>query len=165
VDELVVETFDFPVAPSKGDAIDLKSLELSGVAVEEIKGYPLNYPSLIGEIENLLSKHVNPFDPADKFILVGYFNQGFGNEFLRKVFERTNKNNFNAFFFTGTIDVSCLAAEYLAKRRSRMKNFRLPTVAKTLGIRVDEARLNEPFYDIHLIRSIYKIVTKRMEEI
>ena len=40
-----------------------------------------------------------------------------------------------------------------------MLNFKLSTVAQTVGIEIDEARLHEANYDIELTRAVYGIVT------
>lgn len=41
-----------------------------------------------------------------------------------------------------------------------MENFKLMTVAKAVGIEVDESRLHDAEYDIDLTYQIFKIVTK-----
>jgi DNA polymerase-3 subunit epsilon len=40
-----------------------------------------------------------------------------------------------------------------------MIDFKLKTVAKELGLWVDETRLHDAEYDIELTRSVYRIVT------
>lgn len=39
-----------------------------------------------------------------------------------------------------------------------MENFKLATVAKFMGINVDEEALHDAFYDIYLTREIYKLM-------
>jgi len=49
----------------------------------------------------------------------------------------------------------CLASNYLRAERHTMPNFKLMTVAKHLKIEVDESRLHDALYDIHLTKMIY----------
>ncbi len=41
-----------------------------------------------------------------------------------------------------------------------MKDFKLATVARKLKILVDDAKLHDAYYDIHLTREIYKKISK-----
>ena len=54
-----------------------------------------------------------------------------------------------------------LASEYLLEKRVAMPNFKLMSVARAVGIEIDESRLHDAQYDIELTRTIYKIVTNR----
>jgi DNA polymerase-3 subunit epsilon len=54
-----------------------------------------------------------------------------------------------------------LASEYLLEKRVAMENFKLMTVARAVGIEIDESKLHDAQYDIELTRTIYKIVTNR----
>ena len=51
-----------------------------------------------------------------------------------------------------------LASHHLASRRYEMKNFKLATVAKFMGVNVDDEALHDAFYDIYLTKEIYKII-------
>lgn len=52
-----------------------------------------------------------------------------------------------------------LATAFLATRRPDMENFKLSTVAKTLGIEVKDDSLHNAMYDIDLTKAIFDIVT------
>ena len=52
--------------------------------------------------------------------------------------------------------MATFAAEFLKEERSKFPNFKLSTVAKALGIVVDETKLHEALYDSILTRSIYR---------
>ncbi len=58
-------------------------------------------------------------------------------------------------FWQAPIDVMPLAADALAPRRGKMENFQLATVARTLGIEVNESQLHGALYDVSLTRAIY----------
>ena len=48
-----------------------------------------------------------------------------------------------------------LATPFLAEQRSQMVNFRQGTVAKALGIPVDDTKLHDALYDIAICKAIY----------
>lgn len=52
-----------------------------------------------------------------------------------------------------------LATPYLAAQRADMENFKQGTVAKALGIQVDDSRLHDAEYDIEICKAIYDIVS------
>jgi DNA polymerase-3 subunit epsilon len=51
-----------------------------------------------------------------------------------------------------------LAAFKLKTERTNLENFQLKTVAKYLGIEVDESRLHDAQYDIYLTYELYKLM-------
>lgn len=52
-----------------------------------------------------------------------------------------------------------LATAYLLDKRPQMENFKQGTVAKTLGIVVDDTKLHDAMYDIDICKAIYDIVS------
>ena len=52
-----------------------------------------------------------------------------------------------------------LATPYLAAQRSEMENFKQGTVAKALGIQIDDSKLHDALYDIQVCKAIYNIVS------
>lgn len=55
-----------------------------------------------------------------------------------------------------------MAAVHLMTRRAGMKDFKLLTVARELGLKVDEAKAHDARYDIALTRAMFKILMKTM---
>ncbi len=45
--------------------------------------------------------------------------------------------------------------------RAQMENFKQGTVAKTLGIAIDDSKLHDALYDIEVCKAIYDIVCAR----
>ncbi len=54
-----------------------------------------------------------------------------------------------------------LATPYLASKRAEMENFKQGTVAKFMGIEVDDNRLHDAMYDIEICMKIYKKITNQ----
>ena len=90
--------------------------------------------------------------------MVGYNNATFDNQFLRGFFLQNGDVYFGSWFWANSIDVMVLASAYLATRRPDMENFKLSTVARTLGVDVQSASLHDAMYDIELTKAVFDIV-------
>ena len=108
----------------------------------------------------MLSKYVDKFDKKDKFFLVGYNNASFDNSFFRAFFVQNNDNYFGSWFWSNSLDAMVLASNFLINERNNMIDFKQSTVAKYLGIEVDETKLHDAEYDVNLMIQIFKKVTK-----
>lgn len=158
VDGKMVESFDFKVQPNPKAEIDLMSLKVANVTKEEIMAYPPMI-TIYNDLVEMLALHCDKFDKKDKFFLVGYNNASFDNQFLRGFFLQNNDKYFGSWFWSNSIDVMVLASEYLKDRRAEMEDFKLKTVAKFLGVEIDETKLHDAKYDIALTILIYQIIT------
>lgn len=154
IDGEVVEEFDFRMQPFPGQTLSNESLELNGITLEQMKKFPK--PMVVyNELMTVFNKHVSRFDKTDKFFLVGY-NSNFDDTFIRQFFKNCGDDFYGSFIWWPTIDVACGAMEFLKEERHLFPNFKLATVAKTLGIDVDVSRLHEALYDSQLTRQLYR---------
>ena len=163
VNSEVVEDFDFKVRPNPKAKIDQEALDICDVTEEQILAYP-EMKTVYKLVLKMLGKYVNRFDRKDKMWLLGFNNRNFDDVFFRAWFEQNGDAYFGSWFWSDSIDAMVLASEYLQDRRYKMSNFKLKTVAKELGITVDESKLHDAAYDIWLTREIYLIVTGRIME-
>jgi DNA polymerase III subunit epsilon len=146
---------EFKMCPFEGAIIDPKALEVGGKTEDEIKSYPpqnVVFLEFIMFLEGLIDKCNN----KDKFHLAGYNIMAFDNQFLRNWFGMNGNNYFGSYFWSDSIDVMALASNYLRKHRATMLNFKQGTVAKKLGINVDESRLHDAVYDLEICIQIHK---------
>lgn len=166
IDGVMQEEFNFKVAPNPSAKIEVEALEVGGVTLEQIQAYP-PMKEMYNQFVAILVKYVDKFDKTDKFFLCGFNNAGFDNQFLRAWFvqnaatEKDAKwgNYFGSWFWSSSLDVMVLATQKLMDVRSTMVDFKLKTVAKQLGIELDELKLHDALYDIQLTIAIYKKVT------
>lgn len=158
IDGEVLEKVNLNIAPHPKAIIEDEALKISGVTKEQILAYP-NQEAQFKVMMEVIKKYVDPFSKGDKLFMIGFKNASFDDDFLKKYFELMN-SKFFLYFYASTIDVSCLAAQYLMNIRSTMPSFKLHRVAKTLGIEVDDEQLHDASYDVYLTREIYKIVSK-----
>lgn len=160
----VVEAFDWNVQPNPKAKIEPDALAVSGRTLEQVQGFP-EMAIVFKQLETLLRRHVNRFDPKDKFHLVGFNNRSFDDPFLRSWFSQNGSDFFGSYFWPNSLDVLVLASKYLMHRRPGMPNFKLRSVAEELGLLVDPDRLHDSAYDVELTRQVYRIVTGIDEEL
>jgi DNA polymerase-3 subunit epsilon len=154
IDGNVVEKFDLRVQPNPSCKIEDEALAVSGITRKDLGGYmPFEdgYKTLI----DILKKHCDKYDKLDKFHLVGYNNAGFDNGFLRQFFMQNGDKYFNSWFWIDTLDCMVLASQAFRKVRHKIPDFKLPTIAKGLGIEVDMDKLHDAMYDVELTREVY----------
>lgn len=111
-------------------------------------------------IIKMIAKYVDRFNKKDKFFLLGYNNCSFDNAFFRAFFVQNMDNYFGSYFWSSPIDAMVLAAQKLINERHLMIDFKQSTVARYLGIEVDETKLHDAEYDVNLMIQIYKKVTR-----
>lgn len=157
IDGLVVERFNYKVRPNPRAKIEAEALEVCGVTEEQILGYP-EMSTIFKKFKAMLRKHCDPYNTKDKMYLIGFSNTSFDDKMLRAWFVQNGDEYFGSWFWSDPQDVSVLASVYLEKRRAGMENFKLMTVARTLGIKVDDEKLHDADYDMELTRLTYMIV-------
>lgn len=154
IDGEVMEKFDYHVQPNPAAQIDPAALEVAGVTEAQIKAYP-PMREIYNKVVGMLGKYVDKYDKKDKFYLVGFNNASFDNQFFRAWFIQNGDKYFGSWFWPNSIDVYVLATPHLASVRADMENFKQGTVAKTLGILVDDSKLHDALYDIEICKAIY----------
>lgn len=162
IDGEIKESFDFKVRPNPQAEIQDEALAVAGVTRDQVMAYPpmeVVFPQLI----EILAKYVDRYDKKDKFYLVGFNNAAFDNQFLRGFFLQNGDKYFGSWFWANCMDVYVMATPYLAAKRAEMKDFKQGTVAKALGIQVDDSRLHDALYDIEICKAIFDIVTPNIK--
>ena len=158
IDGEIKEKFNFKVKPHKDCVIEDEALAIAGVTKEQVLNYT-DMDVIYRQLLKITEKYVKKFDKKDKFHLAGFNNASFDNQFFRAFYTQNGDNYFGSWFWADTLDVMVLASNFLRDRRHEMENFQLKTVAKFLGIDVDETKLHDAEYDIYLTIEIFKIVT------
>jgi DNA polymerase-3 subunit epsilon len=154
----VVNTIDWRLKPFDGARIDDKALEVGNVTREFLDEQD-DQGKVFKRLLRELGKHVDRFDRQEKFHLCGFNNRYFDDRFLRAWFERNDDLYFGAWFWPDSLDVMVLASQHLAHQRKHMKNFKLATVAETLGVKVDATKLHDGLYDVTITREAYNKIT------
>ncbi len=150
----IKEEFDYRVKPYFKALIEDEALKVGGVTRADLESYE-DMGAVYKKLTQMLRKYVNPFAKKDKYHLVGYNNASFDNNFFRAFFTQCGDNYFGSFFWSDSIDVFVLASHKLMEERANLENFKQSTVAKYLGIEVDDSKLHDAQYDIDLCLQIY----------
>ena len=108
----------------------------------------------------MLSKYVDKFNKKDKFHLVGFNNASFDNAFFRAFFVQNKDVYFGSWFWSDSIDVMVLASYKLRDVRTELEDFKQKTVAKYLGIQVEEEKLHDAEYDIDICLAIFNVLNQ-----
>ena len=151
------EAFSFRCSPVPGAILDPKSLELGGVSKEELLQYEPPKSCLLS-LRDVMGKYVDPYNKLDKFYFLAY-NSPFDMNFLREWFRQLEDSYFGSWFWFPDICIMRKAAHSLIGQRHRLSNFQLLTVAKHLGLEVDEKEAHDALYDVELAREIYTKIT------
>lgn len=154
----IQQEFNFKVRPHPKAEITKEAMTVCGKTEKEILAYP-EMSTVFAAFINMLKKYIDPYEKTSKAWLVGFNNRSFDDQFLRKFFELSGSPYFNSWFWSDSIDVLCLASEYLLDRRANMPSFKLKRVALELGLVVDENELHDALFDARITRDIYRIVT------
>jgi DNA polymerase-3 subunit epsilon len=154
----IKEKFNFKVRPYKLAIIEDSALEVGNVTREQIADYP-SMCVVYKELTAILSKYCDKYDKNDKFHLVGFNNNSFDNQFFRAFFVQNEDQYFGSWFWSDSIDCFVLASNKLRKERAKLVDFKQKTVAKYLGIEIDETKLHEAEYDVSLCIEIFKRVS------
>jgi DNA polymerase-3 subunit epsilon len=158
IDGEIVEKFNFRVKPFEKAEIEDEALKVGNVTREQIMKY-LDMDFVYKELVSMLAKYVDKFNKTDKFHLVGYNNNSFDNAFFRAFFVQNSDQYFGSWFWPDSIDCYVLASNKFKGERASFPNFQQRTVAKKLGIKVDETKLHDAEYDVSLLIQIYKLVS------
>jgi DNA polymerase-3 subunit epsilon len=159
IDGEIKESFNMHVKPYPAAIIEQEALDIAGVTEEQIMAYA-DMTHVHQHLLQTLGKYVDKYNKMDKFHLVGYNNASFDNQFFRAFFTQCNDNYFGSWFWSDSLDLMVLASHKLMDERSAMENFQLKTVARKLGIDVDETKLHDAKYDIGLCIQMYDKLTE-----
>jgi DNA polymerase-3 subunit epsilon len=151
-----VERFDYKTQPFPDDVIEHEALRVNNFTRRQIMEFDKPYDVYLKFIK-MLGKYVNKFNKRDKFHFVGY-NAGFDDGFLREWFKKNGDTYYGSFFWFPVIDVMGMAGAKCMRTRGTFPNFKLMTVAKVLGIEVDESKAHDAMYDVEITRDIFKLI-------
>jgi DNA polymerase-3 subunit epsilon len=163
----VKESFDFFLRPFPQDEIEIAALEVTGFDRRQfllpdhpdyiaVDGQNFEDPrDIYDRMAAILGKYVNQYDKTDKFQFVGYNAHSFDMPFMRRFWEKNGNRFFGSWFWYPCLDVMLVWAQILQPVRAELSNFKLATVAKHCGIKVDDTRLHDSQYDIELTRELW----------
>ena len=160
VNQAVVETFDYLIQPLPDDIVVEEAMQVHGHSLEDLSKNGMIATEAKKEFEALLSTYVNKFNKSDKFLWYGY-NAIFDYNFVRQWFNKMGDKYLGSWFFFPPIDIMGIAAYYLRRERSQLKNFKLTTVAQHLGVELD-GQAHDALYDVKLTHAVISELEGRL---
>jgi len=158
IDGNPVEEFDIRSSIFPEDEVSEEALVKNGVSLEQIQSFQPPKAAFF-KLLSILKKHVDKYDKLDKFIVVAYVSS-FDNAVLRSWFKKNHDDYFGSWFWNPWIDTMNLAIYVYQNRRFEFENFKQITVAKFVGINVDDRKAHDALYDVRMCRQIYKNITQ-----
>ena len=156
IEEQIVEEFNFYLSPFKNDEVNDEALKVNNFTKEMLFNHPFENPMEVhNKFTNILSKYVDRYNKEDKLFFCGYNNQSFDSPFVRKFFDKCNDKFFGSFFWHPGIDMMMIYSRLLIHERHKLENFKLPTVAKFLGLSIEHENLHDAMYDVRLTRELW----------
>jgi len=151
----ILEKFDFRFQPFSLEHIDPGSTEKTGMTLEKLEALEMTAPqAYVGFIE-VLSRHCNKFNKADKLHFVAY-NAQFDADFIREFFSKNDDNYFGPWFWTPPICVMQATAYFAQRVRGAFPNFKLGTICKCAGLGWDESAAHDALYDVEKTLELFK---------
>lgn len=144
-------------SPLPDDEVDSRAFDHAARTKEEVWDLPKPAGAL-KEFKEFMEIFIDPYDSNDKAFMYAY-NARFDEKFLRQWFYKQGDKYFGSWFWFPPIDIMNIAMEFLKEERAQLPNFKQGTVAKHLGIEVDEDRLHDALYDIEISKKIYDHIT------
>lgn len=127
------ERFEFKLRPFSGARMVDSSLWITGESRSGLI-YCEDEASAFARFTDLLDRHVNVKNAADKICIAGFNAMSVDIPFLKEMFKRNSNPHFRDYFRYQGIELMSVCALALMKNRVELPNFHLDIAARTLGI-------------------------------
>ncbi len=158
----IVEKFDLKFRPMDAEKVDIEALQVSGLTEKEVAKRDMSSVEAYRDFNKKMTKHINKYDREDKAIIAGY-NCPFDAQFLNDWYAKNGNKYFFGLFHGGAyLDGLNLAMQLEIKSGKRLfrPNRKLDTVAKALGVKLDNA--HDALADIEATREVINILWRKV---
>lgn len=161
IDGKEVDTFNYYLLPHKDDLpVEKEAIEIHRLDPEKnpekFDPNELVYTHFI----SLLDHYIDKYNREDKFYFIGYNCLNFDAPIVRHFFLKNNSNFYGSYFHNPSIDVMALAAYAAIGQRQKLPNFKLLTVAESLGLTYEEKIPHDAEYDVKITKRIFDVFRK-----
>lgn len=161
VDGKEVERFEFLMRPSSAEKMKPEALQVQGRTLEQVMAHPLSQREGYANFLKVLSRYVNKYDKADKFVWFGK-NPKFDMDHARELFKTHNDNYFGSWFHSAAVDVASIYIMMVTLGLvDELPNYKLETIAKACGLLKGE-QTHKAIDDIILTREVYYYLLKML---
>jgi DNA polymerase-3 subunit epsilon len=152
----IKEEFNLFSQPFSYENVAQEALDIHGISIDTIKQFPAPDYLRIRLIK-ILGKHVDRYNPMDKFYPAGQ-NIQFDLHFLEENFKKNNDIYFGSWFWRYCLDLYSLSTILRYKGILKTENLKLETLAKHFGV---ELKAHDAMSDIRATREIIRIILDR----
>ena len=138
------------------------ALEVGGVTHDELMSRKMTSNDAYLQFVNLLSKHCDKFNKADKMHFVGY-NARFDSDFVRAFFAKNSDNYYGSWFWNPALDVMAGAAWFAQRVRGAFPNFKLGTVCQSAELGWDQTQAHDGLYDVRKTIELFRYLQTNMD--
>lgn len=158
IDGRVKELFNIKVLPEDFSKVDQDALDAIGLTKEDLakeNGY-VSEDEAFELFFDIIVRYLDTDKFTDKFHIVGYNIGSFDVPFLRTFFAKYDLN-YGYYFWYPPIDVCYLMGYASMKDRAKLPNYKLMTVAKSLGVKVEIEKAHDALYDVEVTKMIFDL--------
>lgn len=157
IDGELMEQSEILMAPTPDPPISMDALKVNKFSAKEISEFQ-SQPEGLFKLETAFQRHIDRFDPRDKFILAGY-NVGFDDKFLRAMFKKLGNNFYGSYILWAKLDVQSFLAKYLLETDIVLENHKLETVCNHFNI---DLSAHDALEDIKATRKLYQTLLQEI---
>lgn len=160
INSKMVEEFNLRCQPHSYENISEKALEVNGLTVEELKTYPPPEETF-KEFQAIMDRHVNSRNKADKFVPAGQ-NVRFDMDMMQGWWKKCGSPFWFAYIFPAPLCTMTMAVMLELKEGKKIfiPNYKLETMCKCLGIKLDNA--HDALADIDATRQVANVIWTRL---
>lgn len=158
------DEFNIYMKPGENCAIYREALKATNTTYKDL----ITHEKRISQFEgynkfiSFLDDKINKYDSKDKMLFIAY-NARFDEDVVREWFKRMDNPYLNSYIHWPVLSVDQLLAWHTLDTRNKLENFKLITVAKGLGIEIDDSKLHDSEYDTFITYQIYKILCEERD--
>jgi DNA polymerase-3 subunit epsilon len=149
IDGKVREEFCFNVQPFNYGNISQEALDINGKTIKELRTFPAPQDVYV-KIMKIFSRHIDKYDPRDKFIPAGQ-NVAFDIEFMRQFFFKNLDKYFGFWMTNRTVDLRHIVAFLEYCGLIDLPNHKLKTIADYYRI---EGKFHDALGDVAVTRKV-----------
>ena len=159
-----LDRFSLKWRPPASTEYSQGALDKTGLTVETIEAYPINYLEAHTQFTDFLAKHVNRYDKNDKLIFVAY-NAPFDDKFVRSWFNKAGDSYYGSFFWHPALCVMQMSMFFLRNHRPALKSMRLGYLCESAGLGWDESLAHDAAYDIEQTLKLFTWISTKLEKL
>jgi len=142
------------------DKVNLDSVcDINGNYMSQTEGEIYQWEA-VEKITQCLDKYLDKSNPEDKFHFVGFNSELYTMIDMNKFFIKYGNYDFDTYFWKPSLDLSVISRFMLSGAKDFPLSMNLMDVMQYFGFKIEPEYMNDTYYIVNLIRSLYYILEK-----